>query len=168
MGILKFFEKKPKIFEIEERDIAINKEIFSLITRIEENLSLLKESIAKGNIGYKDVKLAELENNFLLLRSKIENIRNDIGDILNIEVTQKEFITINDDVHIQDKLNRLELISDALEELIQIMTERPAFEELKGLNDTIYSKINLIIEAINYIINDDRYLENAYARIQYL
>jgi len=168
MGILKFFEKKPKIFEIEERDIAINKEIFSIITRIEENLGLLKESIAKGNIAYKDVKIAELENNFLLLRSKIENVRNDIGDILNIEVAQKEFITINDDVHIQDKLNRLELISDALEELIQIMTERPAFEELKGLNDTIYSKINLVIEAINYIINDDRYLENAYARIQYL
>lgn len=168
MGILKFFEKQPKIYEIEERDIAINKEIFSLITLIEENLTLLKESIDKGNIGYKDVKLAELENNFLMLKSKIEGIRTDINEIMNIEVAQKEFITINDDVHLQDKLNRLELISDALEELIQIMTERPAFEELKGLNDTIYSKINIIIDAINYVINDDRYLENAYARIQYL
>ncbi len=168
MGILKFFEKKPRIYEIEQKDIAINKEIFSLIARIEQNLNLLKEAINKGDIAYKDAKLAELENNFLLLRSKIDSVKKDISDIMNIEVAQREYLTLNDDVHLQDKLNRLELIGDALDELIQIMSERPVFEELKGLSDTIYSKINLIIDAINYIINDDRYLENVYARIQYL
>jgi hypothetical protein len=88
--------------------------------------------------------------------------------IVDIETQNKDFISFNDDYYIRDKLNRLELISDALDELLELTNEKPAANELKGLTEFIYGKINVLVDAVNNIISDDTHLQGVYSKIQYL
>lgn len=167
MGI-QLFSRMPRIYEIERKSAGMNKDVFDLILKTENNLAQLKEFLDENKVAYKESKLAELENNFLLLKSKIEAMREEMDQIIRIEMQNKEYLTINDSDYLNDKNARLEQISNALEELIELMNERPAVSELKGMINYIYEKINLIVESVNNIVNDDKYLEQAYSRIQYL
>lgn len=170
MGLSDLFRKpKSSIYSIERRDIEINKDVFALMNKAEANLKELRDAVREGNLSWKDAKLAELENNFLLLKSKVETLRGDLKMIIDLEVQNKDYVTIHDDAYLEDKYNRLSTMNDVLDELVDLLGARPGLSELrKELIDYIYGKINLLIDAINNIINDDRHLESVYSKLDYL
>ncbi len=171
MGLFSAFrkEKGPRIFNIEKKDIDLNKEVFSLMLRVEENLKDLKDSLREGNVIVKDAKLAELENNFLMLKSKVDTLLSDVKLIMDIEVQNKDYITIHDDEYLEDKYNRLNQMSDILEELADLARSKPALDALRNdLINYIYGRVNILVDDVNNIINDDRHLEGLYSKIEYL
>lgn len=164
-----FKKSKPKMLDAEEESINLNKEVFSLLLKCEKDLAELKRYTNSPTPSYKDAKLAELENSFLNMRTKIDAIRNDMRIIIDLETQNKDYIGFNDDLFLRDKMQRLDTISAALDELLELTVEKPAASELKGgMIDFIYGKINLLIDAVNNIINDDKHLEGTYSKIQYL
>jgi hypothetical protein len=163
-----FKRQKPHLMSLEENAVKLNKDIFDLLVRCEKNLDELKGALNSDKPYVKDAKMAELENKFLNLRTKIDAIRNDMRSIMDIETQNKDFIGINDDIYFTDKMNRLDAISAALDELVELAGEKPAANELRGMTDFIYGKINIVVDAVNNIINDDKQLENTYSKIQYL
>ncbi len=171
MGIFSFVGKSKgsRIYSIEKKDVALNKEIFSLMLRVEDNLKELKDAVRDKNVIIKDAKLAELENSFLLLKSKVDSLLSDVKMIMDIEVQNKDYISIHDDAYLEDKYNRLNQMGDVLDELVDLMREKPASDALKGdLLAYIFGRVNILVDAVNNIINDDRYLEGLYSKIEYL
>jgi hypothetical protein len=157
------------MLEAEEHSIQLNKSIFNLLLKCEKDLGELKTAMTSGSASTKAAKLAELENSFLNIRTKIDSIKTDMNLIVNLETQNRDFIGFNDDRYIADKLSRLESISQALEELLDLASEKPAANELKsGMLEFIYGKINIIVDGVNNIINDDKQLEGTYSKIQYL
>lgn len=170
MGLFSIFKKKSKPMMIlsEEDSIKLSKDIFNLLVKCEGDLAQLKNHLSSENMSLKNAKIAELENSFLSIRSKIDAIRNDMKTIVDIETQNKDFISFNDDFYIADKMNRLESLSQSLDELLELTAEKPVASELKGMADFIYGKINLLVDAINNIISDDIHLQGTYSKIAYL
>ncbi|MFA6073704.1 MAG: hypothetical protein WC758_06315 [Candidatus Woesearchaeota archaeon] len=163
-----FTRHKPVMLKFEEQTIQLNKEIFDLLLKCETDLDELKKHIASNNSSMKDAKIAELENKFLNMHSKVDGIIIDMNRIIALETQNRDFITINDDTHIYDKMKRLTLISSTLDELLELTHEKPAASELEGMIPFIYGRITLLIDAVNNIINDDKNLEGTYSKLQYL
>jgi hypothetical protein len=169
MKLKDLFKKwKPVMLQSEEDSIKLNKDIFDLLLKCEQDLTQLKTYLNSEKTSMKEAKIADIENNFLNMRVKIDAIRNDMKSIIDVEIQNKDFISFNDDFFIKDKMNRLETISNALDELLELTSEKPAANELKGMADFIYSKINILVDAVNNIISDDKHLEGTYSKIQFL
>ncbi|MGV8169345.1 MAG: hypothetical protein ACP5N3_04785 [Candidatus Nanoarchaeia archaeon] len=163
-----FRSHKPKMLEAEDKSISLSKDVFNLLLKCETDLSELKSFVNSDKLSMKDAKLAEMENNFLNMRVKIDAIRSEMKIVIDLETQNRDFVGFNDDAYLKDKLNRLDIISSALEELLEIIAEKPAAADMKGLVDKFYEKINLLVDAVNNIINDDKQLENTYSKLQYL
>jgi hypothetical protein len=163
-----FGKSKPMMVLSEEDAVKLNKNIFDLLVRCETDLAELRTSISSNNASLKEAKLAEIENKFLNIRAKIDAIRNDMKNIIDIETQNKDFILFNDDNFIQDKMKRLDIISTTLDELLELTGEKPAASELRGMVDYIYGKINILIDAVNNIISDDKHLDSTYSKLLYL
>ena len=161
-------KQRPAIYLSEEDAIKLNKDVFELLLGCENDLAELKKTISTNQTAMKEATIAELENKFLNMRTKIDAIRTDMKTIIDLETQNKDFIQLNDDIFIMDKMGRLDTISSVLDELLELTHERPAANELKGLVDFIYGKINILIDAVNNIINDDKHLEGTYSKLQYL
>jgi len=160
---------KPKIFEIEHSDIALNSQMFDLVSKIESNLSKLAIVLKDNDIASKNAKLAELENSFLSLKSKVDTLLLDVRKIMSIEIQNKDFILVNDDAYLGDKQERLDKMSNVLDELLELFAQRPAASELKAdILQSIYQRINILIDSINNVVNDDKSLENTYSKIELL
>ncbi len=169
MGIQALFKRqKPAIVSSEEDSIKLNKEIFNLLLGCENDIAELKKFISSDQAALKEAKLADLENKFLSIRTKIDAIKNDMKSIIDLETQNKDFILLNDDNYIKDKMERLDFLSEVLDELLELTNEKPAAEELKGMVDYIYGKINLLVDSVNNIINDDKQLENTYSKLEYM
>jgi len=170
MGLITLFqkEKKPKILVIEERDVELDMEISKMTTRMGETIKELQKSMSDNDILNKDAKMAELENELLLIKSKVDSLKTDINEVMNTQVQSKDFITIHDDVYLQDKQNLLNQMSQLLEELVSYLQERPATQDLKqALMPMLMPRINFLATAANNLINDDRALEGIYQKIAY-
>jgi hypothetical protein len=163
-----FGRSKPFIVRCEEEAIRLNKEVFNLLLGCENDISELRQAIAMKNVTMKAAKLADLENKFLNMRSKIDAIRNDMKNIVDLETQNRDFILFNDDMYIKDKMARLDTLSAVLEELLELTGEKPIAEELIGMVDFIYGKINILVDAVDNIISDDKHLEGTYSKLQYL
>jgi len=162
----KLFKKKSTIYQIELDDIKINDQITQLIVRAENNLSQLDDLIKKREVINKDYQLSELENSFQNMKSKVDVLKTDLQRILDIEIYNKDYITVHDEGFLEDKFARLNAVSEALDDLIGLMTSKPPLSELRdSLLANIYDKINAIITSIRNIINDDKHLEDIYAKI---
>jgi len=160
---------KPKIFEIEHSDIALNSQMFDLISKIESNLSKLAIVLKENDVAAKNAKLAELENSFLSLKSKVDTLLLDVRKIMSIEIQNKDFILVNDDAYLGDKQERLDKMSNILDELLELFNQRPAASELKAdILQSIYQRINVLIDSINNIVNDDKSLEDTFSKIELL
>lgn len=160
---------KPKIFEIEHSDIALNSQMFDLVSKLEANLSKLAVVLKDNDVAGKNAKLAELENNFLSLKSKVDTLLGDVRKIMSIEVQNKDFILVNDDAFLRDKQERLVRMSEVLDELLELFSERPAASELKAdILQSMYQRIDVLVDSINNIVNDDKSLENTYSKIELL
>ena len=167
MGLFSFMKKKePKIIQIEHSDIKVNKQIFELISRIENELSQLAAVLKNDDVSEVSARLAELENTFIRVKSKVDSLIVDVETIMGIEAQNKEFVMLNDADYIADKNERLKLMSDTLDELIELVGHHPGLSELKGdLLSYMYSRINIIIDSINGVANDDSHMDFVYSHI---
>ena len=52
------------------------------------------------------------------------------------------------------------------EELLDLISERPAVNELKEMTTYIYSRMNALVDSVNNIVNDDKRLEEVYSRLR--
>jgi hypothetical protein len=163
-----FGRSKPLIVRSEEEAVRLNKEVFNLLLGCENDISELKAAIVMKNATLKAAKLADLENKFLNMRSKIDAIRNDMKNIIDLETQNRDYILFNDDMYIKDKMARLDTLSAVLEELLELTNEKPVAEELIGMVDFIYGKINILVDSVDNIISDDKHLEGTYSKLQYL
>jgi hypothetical protein len=169
MGLQALFRKqKPVMMQSEEDAIKLNKDIFNLILYCEHDLAELKKFLSSEQTAMGAAMLADLENKFLSIRTKIDAIKNDMKSIVDLEIQNKDYILFNDDEYIKDKLARLDTLSATLDELLELTSEKPVANELKGMVDFIYGKINILIDAVNNIISDDKHLDGTYSKLQYL
>lgn len=170
MSLLSLFQpKKSQIYELEQSDIHVNKQIFDLISKIEQRLAELNTIIKDNDLALKNAKIAELENIFLHLKSKLDSLLEDVKRIMDIEMKNKDYVIINDDAYIQDKYVRLQSMSSTIDELLELFIQHPAASELKNdLLEFISRRVNMLIDSITSIANDDSHLEPTYKKIEAL
>jgi len=161
-----FSGKKDNIYGIEKGDTSISKQAYDMLLKAEGHMKELKAIILTDNIILKDAKLAELENSLLLMKSKVETLRMDVKRIMDIEVQNRDIITIHDDQYLEDKYNRLGQMSEALEDLTELLRQRPTSPDLRReFMGFIYGKMNVLADSMNNIITDDKNLEQMYSKL---
>jgi len=160
------FSKESELFTIQKNSMLVNKELFSIIVKAEKILDELKSYLMIANVSYKEAKLAEFENALLNMNSKVDALRLDVQRILDIELKHKDFILLNDDFYLKDKLARIDTMSRVLEELLNLIGERPAVNELKEMLNYIYGRMNSLVDSVNNITSDDKRLEDVYSRLR--
>ena len=161
-----FKKKDPELYTIQSNSIVVNKELFELIVKTEKLLDDLKRYLDEDNVALKEAKLAELENALINMKSKADALRLDVQRILDIELKHKDYILLNDDFYLKDKLARLDTMSQVIEELSDLISEKPAVNELKEMLNYIYGRMNSLVDSINNIASDDKRLEEVYSRLK--
>ena len=158
-----------KIYTLQNQDMALLNAMKAIVVNLESDISILKNVLQDENITAKDSAVAELNNKFMLLRSKVEKIRSHVKEIISIEVQNKDFVLLNDEDYLSDKSDNLERISYYLDQLIDLLSSKPTSEELKNeYVQYINNKVMYVIEGMNNVIRDDKHLESIYARIDEL
>jgi hypothetical protein len=160
------FKKDPELYSIQRNSIVVNKELFGLIVKTEKILDELKIYLVKDSVSLKEAKLAEFENSLLNMKSKVDALRLDVQRILDIELEHKDYILLNDDFYLKDKLYRVETMTQILEELLDLVSSKPALNELKEMMNYIYGRMNTLVDSVNNITSDDKRLENVYSRLR--
>ena len=160
------FEKKPKLHALQVSSMEVNKSLFELIVKTEKILDELKAFLDDGNVSLKEAKLAEFENALLNMKSKVDSLHLDVQRILDIELEHKDYILLNDDFYLKDKLFRVETMTQVLEELLDLVNSKPALNELKEMMNYIYGRMNTLVDSVNNITSDDKRLENVYSRLR--
>lgn len=159
------FDKKPKLHALQLNSMEINKNIFELIVKTERILDELKAFLDDGNVSLKEAKLAEFENSLLNMKSKVDALRLDVQRILDIELEHKDYILLNDDYYLKDKLYRVETMTQVVEDLLDLISSKPALNELKEMMNYIYGRMNTLVDSVNNISSDDKRLEQVYSRL---
>lgn len=163
-NFIRVFKGKSNLSLIHDKSRALNKELFSRITKIEEHLDELTSIINSQNLTAKYAKLAELENDFILMKSKIDGIKMEMQEIIELQRRHRYTVIIDDQEYLDDKSKNLEEINYYLEELIQLVGQRPSNEDLRNEFLKFLSKrVNIIVNDINNIITDDRQLDSIYS-----
>ncbi|MCF7865978.1 hypothetical protein K9L67_05725 [Candidatus Woesearchaeota archaeon] len=167
MGIFSFLQKKEsKILHIEHSDIAINKQIFDLIAKLESQLTNVSNALKKSDVSEVSARLAELENVFIRIKTKVDSLIVDVETIMGIESQNRDFIMLNDGDYISDKLERLKTMSSVLDELVELISHHPGMSELKSdLLSYMYSRLNVLIDSINSVASDDSHMEFVYGHL---
>ncbi len=160
------FNKEPELYSIEKNSIKVNKDLFDLIVKSEKILDELKRYLSEDKVSYKEAKLAEFENALLNIKSKIDSLRIDVQRIFNIELKNKDYVLLNDDFYLKDKMSRIETMSQIIDELLDMLSERPAISDLKGMMSYIYGKMNSLVDSVNNISGDDKRLEEVYSKLR--
>ncbi len=160
---------KSKLLELEERDIAYANEISDLLGKTESYIKNVETSLFREDANAVKASLAELENKLLLIRSKADAIREDMKSIINKEVQNKEYIALNDDSYLEDKLNNLNKIISLIDSLTDLLVQRPSIEDLKHESmNLIKNWVNQLADSLNEVIKDDKYLDYVYNRLNEL
>lgn len=160
------FNKDPELLSIEEHSISLNKELFDLIVKTEKLLNELNSYVIDDKVSFKDAKLAEFENSLLHIKTKIDSLKLDVQRILDLEVKNKDFILLNDDFYLKDKFYRIDTMNQVVEELLSLISERPAIAELKEMMSYMRSKIASLVDSVNNIISDDSHLVDVYSKLK--
>lgn len=160
------FKKEPELYSTEQNSIQLNKELFNLIVKAEKLLDELKSYLDRGNVSLKEAKLAEFENSLLNMKSKVDSIRLDVQRIFEIEMKHKDYILLNDDFYLKDKMSRLETMNHIIDELLDLISEKPAVNELSDMMHYIYSKMNALVDSVNNITSDDKMIDEVYSRLK--
>lgn len=167
MGFFReLFSKEPELYAIEKRSVQTNKALFDLIVKSEKVLNELKNYLGEDKISLKEAQLAEFENVLINIKSKVDSLRIDVQRILNIEMKHKDFILLNDDFYLKDKLSRIDTMSQVIDELLDLVGERPSSSDLKEMMSYIYGRINTLVDSVNNVSSDDKYLEEVYSRLK--
>lgn len=171
MGIFSglFKQRKSKIYTIQLNDMDLAKEVNRLIKRLQADISDLKQILSGSNISAKFAKMAELESSFRLIKIKLDAIYGDLRSIRMIEVENKDSIYLNDDEYLNDKIANIEKMNSILDNLLELVSERPSASDLREeFLEYISQNVNSIEESFSSIVNDDKQLANVYARIEEL
>lgn len=160
------FKKKNKILSIQINDEKINQDVVSLIQQVMKTVDDLKKTLADETQGDKDKELDRLEKIFLEIHKDVEILIEDVTRIRSIELQRKEYITLNDNQFLKDKLKQLYNTRQDVEKLVDMFEVHPTAKEIKrDLLDTMIIELNKIVDSMNQIIADDKSLENIYKKI---
>lgn len=168
MGLISalFGRSRKSIKLVHKTDEELLEEVFSLLESLRTLVKNLNKVLVGTSVIQKDARLSEMENKLLLLKTKIDNIRDDISWIVDKEMQKKDYFTVQDEAYLEDKHGRLNSVSANLEELVELVNARPSFSELKfDLMNRIYALMNAIIDDVNAVSEDDDKLEEIYANI---
>ena len=171
MGMLDFLKKpsEPKILSIQKRDMDISKLFFDIVLQIGNNLSSLKNALEENKVSVKYARIAELENSFLRLKSKVETLEYDLDAIITLESRNKVHILFNDEELLNDKKEALNEMNHLLDELLEILNQKPSVNDLREEGfEYINVRVNSIIENIRRIVQDDNQLYEIYSSLQNL
>ena len=161
--------RKSKLYSLHINDMEIMKDLEKLLEKLKYDVASLQAILGGDNVTEKFAKMAELETSFRLMKIKIDAISKDLSDIRNIEMQNRDFIYLNDDDSLRDKIENINNISELLDRLLELVRERPSSQDLKS-EYLIYIKTNVsaIEESLNSIISDDKQLETVYSRLNEL
>ncbi|MEM4259984.1 MAG: hypothetical protein QXG00_02005 [Candidatus Woesearchaeota archaeon] len=161
------FFKKSKVYSIQINDDKINKEICILISKLKKNITDFMNILQGKFLGDKDEKLEEIMSIFGKMVEDIKKLIDDVLGIQNIELQKRDFIKINDEQFLKDKLFQLNKIKEILDTLIDMLEQKPTDKEFKeDLLRTMIQNVNEIIGAINKILEDDKGLDAIYRGIE--
>jgi hypothetical protein len=155
--------KDKNIFNVELNDEKINKEIGKIVIDIEKNLASLKKTLSLAPDMLDKEKIESLYKEFIAIKERVDFLLKNVTDIVDREVAKKEFVVINDDEFINDKLEQLGNIKKHITSLLGILEENPSGRDLQqGIIDTMMSEVNSIHESIGRIMRDDDALKQIY------
>lgn len=161
------FSKKSRVYSIQINDDKINKEICLLLSKLKKNITDFMNILQKNYVGNKEEKIGEIMNLFGKMSEDIKKLINDVQGIQNIELQRKDFIKINDEQFLKDKLSQLNKIKEVLDTLIDMLEQNPTDKEFKeDLLRTMIQDVNEIIEGINKILEDDKGLDSIYQGLE--
>ncbi len=160
---------EPKILSIQKKDMAFSKQFFDIILQVGNNLSSLKKALDENKVSSKYARLAELENNFLRLKSKVETLEYDLDAIMTIESRNRTNVLLNDQELLTDKKQALNEMNLLLDELLELLNQKPSVNDLREEGFSyINVRVNSIIENIRRIVQDDKQLYEIYSSLQNL
>lgn len=163
-NFIRVFKGKSNLSLIHDKTRALNKELFSRMSVVGEHLDELSTIVNSENLTAKYAKLAELENDFILMKSKIDQIKLEMEEIIELQRMHRYTVIIDDQEYLDDKTNNLDEINYYLEEIIQLISQRPSSSDLKNeFLEFLSKRVNIIINDINNIIIDDRQLDSIYS-----
>ena len=163
-NLVRVFKGKSNLSLIHDKTRALNKELFSRMSIVGEHLDELSAIVNSQNLTAKYAKLAELENDFILMKSKIDQIKLEMEEIIELQRMHRYTVIIDDQEYLDDKTNNLEEINYYIEEIIQLLSQRPSSADIRNeFLDFLSKRVNIIINDINNIIIDDRQLDSIYS-----
>jgi hypothetical protein len=161
--------KKPHIYSIEINDTMINEQIGRLLIQLEKHLSDFRRIIEKDQLLEKDDEADDLLKSFLLLRETTSALMIDVEKIQNIELQEKKYLLLNDELFLEDKKKQLETIRANIDAVIAILKGRPSVKEYKQeLLEIMLKKVSEIKAALQRLRDDDEKLNYIYASLSNL
>ncbi|MFH1506704.1 MAG: hypothetical protein ABIE94_07025 [archaeon] len=157
---------KPRIYSIEINDKKINEQIGRVLAALERHLRDFKRIIEKNELVEKHEEAEELLEAFMLLRETSDALMVDVEKIQNIEMQEKQFLVLNDQLFLEDKRKQLETIRDNIDAAITIIKDRPSVKEYKQeLLEVILQQVEEIKQALHQVRDDDEKLNEIYSSI---
>ncbi len=119
------FTKKNRILSIQINDEKINQDVVRLIQQVMGTVDELKHTLEDATKGDKDKELDRLEKIFLEIHKDIEILVEDVTRIRSIELQRKEYIKLDDNQFLQDKLRQLYNTRQDVERLVDMFEVHP-------------------------------------------
>ena len=155
-----------KLYYIEINDDEINKRISSILLELQERIKLLREHLSASAINEKDEDLREMYSYIVRIKVEITTISDDVENIIQMELKNKDYFIIKDDSFLLDKRDQLRNIKNALQTFTDIIQQHPSAEELEmELISKMIDAINNIGIDINKVIRDDMNLRVIYKSV---
>ena len=134
-----------------------------LIYKIEQSVTDLTVAIKNGDILGKMADSKSLLNMFLDLKKDTNTLEADIRQVINLELQKRQFIILNDDRFLSDKLNQIQVMQEHLDNLIQILKETPNNKEYTdGILNLVLGHLDRFIVALAKLKHDDQELAKIY------
>ncbi len=163
------FRRGSRLYALQLNDMEIMKDLEKLTNKLKSDINVLQQVLVSDNMTEKFAKLAEMESSFRIMKIKIDAIAKDLSDIRNIEMQNRDFIYLNDDDSLRDKIENINNISNILDRLLELVREKPSSQELRSeYLAYIRANVNAIEESLNSVISDDKQLESVYSKINEL
>lgn len=159
-------KNKTRLYYIEINDENIDQEITKELISIEDKIKTFKININNTTLEDKQQYLLTFYKEIIIIKNKLSIIQQDIQTIKNIELKNKTYFIIKDKSFLEDKINQLNKILPLVDEFIEINEQHPFTTELKKeLINKLIEHLNGMIQAIEKIIGDDKYLQLIYKKI---
>lgn len=164
--VSKFYDPKTAIEEHENETLQLKQKIHELLLKIQSDFEALKRAVDQDRGLDKDAKVSQLENKFILLKGKADAMMDKLRLIMRKQNNMDDIVAINDDRYLNDKIDKVNTLSEIAREMSQVLAHNPSMQDLRSsILDRVKSKINTMIECVNAITTDDQYLTKIYSRL---